>query len=116
MCAAWAEDRLDERLHVERFVAPGPPRVDPTAPAVGTVRFAKSGVEVPNSGVPLLFQAEAVGLAPNFGCRMGFCHTCACRKVEGAVRDIRSGDVSDAPDELIQICINVPVGDVTLAI
>jgi ferredoxin-NADP reductase len=114
--AVWAEDGLDERLHVERFVPPGPPRVDPTSPPVGTVRFATSGVEAPNSGAPLLFQAEAAGLAPKFGCRLGVCHTCACRKVEGTVRDIRSGDICDAPDELIQICINVPLGDVTLAI
>jgi ferredoxin-NADP reductase len=114
--AVWAEDGLDDRLHVERFVPPGPPRVDPASPTAGTVHFAKSGLQAPNSGVPLLFQAEAAGLAPNFGCRMGVCHTCAVRKVEGAVRDIRTGDISDAPDELIQICINVPVGDVTLAI
>jgi ferredoxin-NADP reductase len=114
--AVWAEDGLDERLYVERFVPPGPPRADPASPAVGTVRFARSGREVPNSGVPLLFQAEAAGLTPQFGCRMGVCHTCVCRKVEGAVRDVRTGDVCDAPDELIQICINVPLGDVTLAI
>jgi ferredoxin-NADP reductase len=114
--ALWAEDGLDERLHVERFVPPGPPRVDPASPPVGTVRFSTSGVQAPNSGVPLLFQAEAAGLTPKFGCRLGVCHTCACRKVEGTVRDIRNGDICDAPDELIQICINVPVGDVTLAI
>jgi hypothetical protein len=45
---------------------------------------------------------------------MGICHTCSCRKVAGRVRDVRTGEVSDAPDELIQICVNVPVGDVTL--
>jgi ferredoxin len=114
--AAWAEDGLDERLFLERFVPPGPPRADPASPPVGTVRFARSGREAPNDGTPLLFQAEAAGLTPQFGCRVGVCHTCACRKVEGTVRDIRNGNVCDAPDELIQICINVPVGDVTLAI
>ena len=47
---------------------------------------------------------------------MGICHTCTCRKLEGAVRDVRTGEVSTAPDEEIQICVNAPVGDVTLDI
>ena len=53
---------------------------------------------------------------PQSGCRMGICHTCTCRKLEGAVRDVRTGEISTAPDELIQICVNAPVGDVTLDI
>jgi stearoyl-CoA 9-desaturase NADPH oxidoreductase len=80
------------------------------------VRFARSGVEADGTGAPLLDQAEAAGLTPQSGCRMGICHTCTCRKLEGAVRDVRTGEVSTAPDELIQICVNAPVGDVTLDI
>ena len=111
----WAQDDLDARLHVETFA---PPVVGPAIPedATGSVRFARSGRATPNSGASLLDQAEAAGLTPQSGCRMGICHTCSCRKVAGAVRDVRTGEVSDAPDELIQICVNVPVGDVTLDI
>jgi stearoyl-CoA 9-desaturase NADPH oxidoreductase len=112
----WAEDELDERLYVERFAPPAPAPVDPDGVVAGSVRFARSGREALSTGAPLLDQAEAAGLTPQSGCRMGICHTCTCRKLEGAVRDVRTGEVSTAPDELIQICVNAPVGDVTLDI
>jgi ferredoxin-NADP reductase len=112
----WAQDALDERLYVEQFAPPAPARVDADGLVAGSVRFARSGREAPGTGAPLLDQAEAAGLTPQSGCRMGICHTCTCRKLEGAVRDVRTGEVSTAPDELIQICVNVPVGDVTLDI
>ncbi len=113
--ATWERDGLDARLFVEQFAPPAPARVDPAGGHVaGTLRFARSGVEAPGTAVPLLDQAEAAGLTPTSGCRMGICHTCTCRKLEGAVRDVRTGEISTAPDELIQICVSAPVGDVTL--
>lgn len=113
----WAREGREERLHVERFVAPAPVlRPGEAGEATGAIRFARSGVEAANGGGTLLEQAEAAGLTPQSGCRMGICHTCSCRKLEGAVRDLRTGAVSSAPDEQIQICVNVPVGDVTLDI
>jgi ferredoxin-NADP reductase len=116
--ATWAEDGIEQRLHVEQFAAPAPARVEPgaDATATGSVTFSRSGRVAHNSGASLLDQAEAAGLTPQSGCRMGICHTCSCRKLEGAVRDLRTGQVSTAPDELIQICVNAPVGDVTLDI
>ena len=56
----------------------------------------------------LLEQAEAAGLTPEFGCRMGICHTCTCRKAAGAVRNLLTGEVSDEEDEDIQLCISRP--------
>jgi len=112
----WAQDGLEERLHVEQFTAPAPAVVDGDAHVAGSLRFARSGVEATGTAAPLLEQAEAAGLRPTSGCRMGICHTCTCRKLEGAVRDLRTGEVSTAPGELIQICVNAPVGDVTLDI
>jgi stearoyl-CoA 9-desaturase NADPH oxidoreductase len=112
----WAADDLDERLYVEQFAPSAPAPVDLEGVVPGNVRFARSGREAPSTGAPLLDQAEAAGLTPQSGCRMGICHTCTCRKLEGAVRDVRTGEVSTAPDELIQICVNAPVGDVTLDI
>lgn len=113
----WAQDALDARLYVEQFAPPAPAWVDaPGAHVAGTLRFARSGVEAPGAAAPLLEQAEAAGLTPKHGCRMGICHTCTCRKLEGAVRDLRTGEISTAPGELIQICVNAPVGDVTLDI
>jgi ferredoxin-NADP reductase len=113
----WTADGLAERLHVERFAPPAAAAPDPDAEtATGSVRFARSAQAAANSGATLLDQAEAAGLTPRSGCRMGICHTCSCRKLDGAVRDVRTGRVSTAPDERIQICVSVPVGDVTLDI
>jgi ferredoxin-NADP reductase len=101
-----------ERVHSESFVAPALTLA--TGDGVGAVSFARSGVDVPNSGATLLDQAEAAGLTPAHGCRMGICHTCTCRKLAGAVQNIVTGEVSSAEDEDIQICVSVPAGSVAL--
>jgi ferredoxin-NADP reductase len=103
-----------DRLLTETFT---PPSLRITgAAAQGKLRFLKSGREAPIAAGTLLEQVEAAGLKPEFGCRMGICHTCTCRKTAGAVRDVRTGKVSDEEDEDIQLCVSVPAGDVALAI
>jgi len=110
----WTKQGSEDSLHVEHFV---PPlfTVD-AAGAKGTIHFAKSDQQAPNNGDSLLAQAERAGLKPKHGCRMGVCHSCTCRKLNGSVRDIRTGKVSAANDEYIQICVSVPVGSVELEI
>jgi ferredoxin-NADP reductase len=93
-----------------------PPTMQTTAAASGTLSFVRSGQSVAIGSGTLLEQAEAAGLTPEFGCRMGICHTCTCRKAAGAVRDVRTGAVLDEDDEDIQLCVSVPAGDVTLEI
>jgi ferredoxin-NADP reductase len=66
------------------------------------------------SGLALLPQAEAAGLQPASGCRMGICHSCTCRKRSGTVRNLLTGAVSSEPDEDIRLCISAPLSDVTL--
>jgi ferredoxin-NADP reductase len=82
--------------------------------AEGTLRFVRSERTAPIAAGTLLEQAEAAGLSPDFGCRMGICHTCTCRKSAGPVRNLLSGEISDEEDEDIQLCISVPAGDVAL--
>ena len=110
----YAEEGLSERLHLEHFTS-APLVVDSTN-AEGEVRFARSERLAVNTGGTLLDQAEAAGLKPEAGCRMGICHTCTCRKTAGKVRDTRTGEISAAFEADIQICISVPVGTVTLDI
>jgi len=88
----------------------------PAEASGGTVAFADSGVEVTDDGRSLLEQAEAAGLSPQSGCRMGICHTCTRRKTSGAVKNRITGAVSAADEEDVQICVSVPVGDVELAL
>jgi ferredoxin-NADP reductase len=103
-----------ERLLTETFT---PPSLTVSGPAAkGTLRFLRSGRETQIAGGTLLEQAEAAGLTPEFGCRMGICHSCTCRKTAGAVRDMRTGAISAEEDEDIQLCVSVPAGDVALEI
>jgi ferredoxin-NADP reductase len=99
-------------VHSESFVPPT--LVVPNGTAEGQVRFLGSGREAPNSGQVLLEQAEAAGLTPEFGCRMGICHSCTCQKLAGSVRNVLTGEISSSEEEPIQICVSVPAGDVAL--
>lgn len=108
----WARAGATERLHVERFALPTvPPSIDEVG---GQVHLTTSDATFSSDGRPLLVQAEAAGLDPASGCRMGICHTCTRRKVGGVVRDLRTGALSSSDEEPIQICVSVPVGDVAV--
>ena len=110
--AIWAP--APQRVLAETFT---PPSITVTgAAAHGTLRFLRSDRTTPIGEGTLLEQAEAAGLSPEFGCRMGICHTCTCRKSAGAVRNVLTGEVSDEEDEDIQLCVSVPAGDVALEI
>jgi stearoyl-CoA 9-desaturase NADPH oxidoreductase len=82
-----------------------------TGSAEGQMSFTRSGKSATNTGESILEQAEAQGLTPEFGCRMGICFSCVSRKTEGTVRNVLTGTESSLPDEDIQICVSAPVGD-----
>jgi stearoyl-CoA 9-desaturase NADPH oxidoreductase len=103
-----------ENVFTESFV---PPVFEPSAnPSGGRITFSDSGIDVVDDGRSLLEQAETAGLTPQNGCRMGICHTCTRRKTAGTVRNLTTGAVSTGPDEDVQICVSVPVGDVELSL
>jgi stearoyl-CoA 9-desaturase NADPH oxidoreductase len=110
--AIWDGVGGADRVLAETFA---PPALAPTgATASGTLRFLRSDHEAAIGAGTLLEQAEAAGLSPEFGCRMGICHTCTCRKSAGTVRNVLSGEISAEEDEDVQLCISVPAGDVAL--
>jgi ferredoxin-NADP reductase len=98
-----------DALRVEYFQ---PPKV--SGKSGGEVTFATAGTSAENTGDTLLAQAEAAGLTPTFGCRMGICFSCTSRKTEGTVRNILTGETSSLPDEDIRICVSAPEGDCTV--
>ncbi|HLN76240.1 MAG TPA: ferredoxin reductase [Nocardioidaceae bacterium] len=100
---------VSEQLKVEYFKT-STLRPDPDN-AEGSVSFARAGATGANTGASLLEQAEALGLNPEYGCRMGICFSCTSRKTEGTVRNVVTGATSSLPDEDIQICVSQPVGD-----
>lgn len=111
--ALWRNAGISDRLHLEHFTAQAVASARDEN-AEGDVRFARSERIAVNTGTNLLEQAEAAGLTPESGCRMGICYSCTCKKTSGKVRDTRTGQISDAGEEDIQLCVSVPVGTVTL--
>jgi ferredoxin-NADP reductase len=108
----FAEAGRSEHLHTEAFTL-----AQFTAEAggvEGTIRFGASEIGVVSDGTPVLLQAEAAGLTPLTGCRMGICHTCTRLLSSGAVRDAVTGEITNGPDANIRICVSVPVGNVEI--
>ncbi|MBS4752442.1 iron-sulfur cluster-binding domain-containing protein [Nocardioides sp. zg-ZUI104] len=77
----------------------------------GEVAFARSGLSAPADGTSLLEQAEALGLGPEHGCRMGICFSCTRTKAAGTTRNLLTGEESSLPDEEIRICVTAAAGD-----
>ena len=81
----------------------------------GVVQFSNTGTQAESTGdASLLDIAEASGLSPKHGCRMGICHQCSCRKSSGTVVNRLNGKVSGPGEETIQLCVSVPAGTVAL--
>jgi len=108
-----------ERIHYESFGSGTAlkPELHPEIPARisasddGSVpiRFAKSGItaEWSRDKGSLLEFAEAVGLAPVFGCRSGICGTCATRITSGAV-DYIEEPLAPRGEGQVLLCCSVP--------
>jgi ferredoxin-NADP reductase len=106
----YAAKGIEDTLHTEEFT---PPVLAPLDGDVsGTVTFGDTVVE--NSGATLLEQAEAAGLTPEYGCRMGICFTCTKVKTSGCTRNVLNGELHTEPDTEVQLCISAPVGDVAI--
>ena len=94
------------RLRTEFFKTP----TISTGSAEGVLTFTRTGTSATNTGAPILEQAEAQGLTPEYGCRMGICFSCVSRKTEGTVRNVLTGEESALPDEDIRVCVSAPIG------
>jgi len=105
----WADAGIADRLYTERFR----PRVLVTGEG-GTVSFHRTGTTLDVDGAtPILDAAEDAGLLMPSGCRMGICYGCVLPMREGAVRDLRTGEITTAaPGDgvLIQTCISAAAG------
>ncbi|MCW3009860.1 MAG: stearoyl-CoA 9-desaturase [Solirubrobacterales bacterium] len=107
--ARWAGLGIDARLHTERF--------RPALLAVGdggTITFTTTEQEVDADGATSLLDAgEAAGVLMPSGCRMGICFGCVAPLRDGAVRDLRTGELTTAsPGDgvLVQTCVSAAAG------
>jgi stearoyl-CoA 9-desaturase NADPH oxidoreductase len=107
--AHWSAAGIADGLYTERFR----PTVLVTGEG-GTVSFAKSGTTLEADGAtPILDAAEDAGVLMPSGCRMGICFGCVLPLREGAVRDLRNGEITTAaPGDgvLIQTCVSAAAG------
>jgi ferredoxin-NADP reductase len=101
-----------ERFHNEAFTLAA--FVGEAGDVGGTLRFGAANLEVASDGRSVLEQAEAAGLTPLNGCRMGICHTCPRRLAAGTVRNAVTGELTSDRDVNVRICVSVPVGDVEI--
>ena len=107
-------------LLVEQF------RVTPTVVGEGgevtfeTGTSGSGGHRATASGeTPLLEVGEEAGVLMPSGCRMGICFSCVLPLREGAVRDLRNGDLTTAADGdevIVQTCISAAAGDCRLGV
>ena len=103
----WSGHGVRERLHTERF-----------RPAVvvagdgGEVTFSATGKTIDADGAtPLLDVGEEAGVLMPSGCRMGICFGCVTPLKAGAVRDLRTGEITEAaPGVLVQTCVSAAAG------
>ncbi|MCK7546576.1 ferredoxin reductase [Marinobacter koreensis] len=103
----------EDQIHSTFFAPPAPARLE--GDTGGNVTFTNSDVQVSSEGdANLLEIAEAAGLTPQYGCRMGICHQCSCRKTSGTVINRLTGEVSGPGEENVQLCISVPQGPVSV--
>jgi ferredoxin-NADP reductase/phenylpropionate dioxygenase-like ring-hydroxylating dioxygenase large terminal subunit len=108
-----------ERIHYESFgsgtalkpeARPDMPvRVGQMTAGAVPVRFARSAItaEWSRDKGTLLELAEAVGLAPVFGCRSGICGTCATRITSGSVEYVEE-PLAPRADGHVLLCCSVP--------
>lgn len=107
--ARWAALGIDDHLHTERF--------RPALFAVGdggTITFTATEQEVDADGATSLLDAgEDAGVLMPSGCRMGICFGCVAPLRDGAVRDLRTGELTTAsPGDgvLVQTCVSAAAG------
>lgn len=109
----WTAAGVADRLHTERF--------RPTVVAAGeggTVTFGQQGQVVEADGAtPILDAGEEAGVLLPSGCRMGICFGCVVPLRDGAVRDLRDGELTSATPETpvpIQTCVSAAAGSCEL--
>ncbi|MFE4260684.1 ferredoxin reductase [Streptomyces sp. NPDC056883] len=107
----WTGHGVRERLHTERFRAG-----IVVAGEGGEVTFGASGKTADGDGAtPLLDVGEEAGVLMPSGCRMGICFGCVTPLTSGAVRDLRTGEITEAePGVLIQTCVSAAAGPCTI--
>jgi ferredoxin-NADP reductase len=107
---------LGDQLISESYSGRVLPRVDATEASFPVHCSVTEQVFTAIGGISLLEAAEAARLNPKHGCRIGICKTCQCTKRSGTTQNLRTGEISSEPNELIQLCISAARSPLELAL
>lgn len=114
--AHYAAAGRTELLHVERF---RPTIVEAGEGGTASLRVGDEEKHLEIDGATtILDAAEDAGVLMPSGCRMGICFGCVLPMTDGAVRDLRTGDLTtttpDDPPVKVQTCISAVAGACTI--
>lgn len=119
LVTAMAAEQRTGPLLTEPFTPP--PVITGTG---GTAVLARAGTSAGTStdtnvevdgATSILDAAERAGAVLPSGCRMGICFRCVLPLTDGAVSDLRTGEITVAADGVtVQTCINTPAGSCRL--
>lgn len=105
-----------ELLHVERF-RPAITEIGEGGTASLLVGSETKALDL-DGGTTILDAAENAGVLMPSGCRMGICFGCVLPMTDGAVRDLRNGNLTtttaDDPPVKVQTCISAVAGTCTI--
>ena len=104
-----------DALHLEQFGLASFSHVDlNVARKISFTTTNKDIVVNEENQQTLLTIAEDNYVPAKYGCRIGICQECKCKKVSGVVYNSQTKTYSDTGEEDIQACISVPVTDVVI--
>ncbi len=111
-----AENNFDSsKIFSEAFTAQKPFNPDNKEIKQVTITLgnSKKAFTVSNDK-PILELLENNGQQPKYGCRMGICNQCSCKKTSGVVYNHHDNNVSGTGEEYIKICSTFPMGDIKI--
>lgn len=107
----------EDSLHLEQFGLTSFGHIDVnTKRKVSFTTTNKAIVVSEENQQTILTIAEDNVVPAKYGCRMGICQECKCKKVSGVVYNSQTKTYSDTGEEDIQACISVPVTDVVISL
>lgn len=65
-------------------------------------------------GQSILASLEQQNIKPTYGCRMGICNKCVCKKVEGSTKNLVNGAQNSEPGNVLKICVNSAQTDLVI--
>ena len=78
-----------------------------------TLSRSNKVINIPK-GQAILPSLEQQNIHPSFGCRMGVCNKCVCKKVEGGTKNLVNGLENTEPNTQLKICVNSAQSDLTI--